>query len=541
MAVKRKIRRKLRRRAPAVRRPASPSGGQQQHQASPLMVGGAHDPAEKSADRLAAQVLGGRAPAAAASGTSSALRRKCAACAEEESSQKTRRSAQQGSALAAGSMAAPAPRSATRAVAEMGTGRPLSSGERGFFEPRFGQDFGDVRVHEGPGADRATAALDARAFANGRDIAFARGQNSRATMAHELAHVAQDNGRANRLRRLGDLSKLPGSMACPVASSGAAGFPVEDVLFPVGGSTLTAAARTRLSTVAAGFHALGTSPNLRVDGFASTDGPDTLNWTLSCSRAMAVRNELASPSDGSPGITPANLTTSAHGETSEFSPRRTLNRRATVRSDRLFAPASCASGAQVARASASVQPVAIANDDGSSPTTVPNLQEVADIWGRCCIDVRINATQTVRGTRFREIEDAGSGRPPTREQRDLFALAGNSAAVEVFFVDTIRRGSDAGTHVAGGGTTKNASSAAAKIFVVRGVLPSIVAHELGHAFNVHHNLGRRADGTNTIARPTGAHNRAAAQNVSDAICRNARANANVTGAGGTGSCCRDLS
>ncbi|MBK0327761.1 DUF4157 domain-containing protein [Rhodobacteraceae bacterium F11138] len=535
MALKRKIRRRLRRKAPPVRRP-NPAGSHQAQQTG-LVVGGAHDPAEKAADRMAAQVLSGPALGSAAEGT--ALRRKCTAC--EDKDKQAKRSPHAAPAIAPGTASAVAPKSAARAVSEMGSGRPLSMPERGFFEPRFGQDLSDVRVHEGPGADHATAALDARAFAHGSDVAFAAGQNTRANMAHELAHVVQDNGRASRLRRLGDLSKLPGSMSCPVASSSAAGHPVENILFPVGGSTLTADARSRLSGVAAGFHALGTSPNMRVDGFASTDGPDQTNWTLSCSRAAAVRSELAAPSDGTPGITPANLSSFAQGETSEFSPRLAQNRRATVRSDQIFAPSSCGSGARVGRASASVQPVAIANDDGSSPTTVPNLQEVADIWGRCCIDVTINATRTISGTRFREIEDAGSGAAPTVEQNDLFALTGESNAVEVFFVDTIRRGADAGTHVAGGGTTKNSGSANAKIFVVRGVLPSIVAHELAHAFNVHHGLGVRADGVSTIARPTGAHNRAAAQNVSDAICTNARANANVTGAGATGACCRDLS
>lgn len=539
MALKRKLRRRLRRKAPPVRRP-TPGGPQQQTQLSGLIVGGAHDPAEKAADRMATQVLSGSAPTPATPPAGGAtLKRKCAECEAEDKTAK--RSARTAPTLAPGAASAKAPTSTARAVAEMGSGRPLGGTERGFFEPRFGQDLGDVRVHEGPGADRATSALDAHAFAHGSNVAFAAGQNTRANMAHELAHVVQDNGRANRLRRLGDMSRLPGSMSCPVASNSSAGHPVDDILFPVGGSTLTAQARARLSTVAAGFHALGTSPILRVDGFASTDGPDETNWTLSCSRAMAVHNELAAPSDGTPGVTPANLTAFAQGETSEFSPRLAQNRRATVRSDQVFAPSSCGSGPRVSLASASVQPVAIANDDGSSPTTVPNLQEVADIWGRCCIDVTINATQTVNGTRFREIEDAGSGAAPTTEQNDLFALAGDSSAVEVFFVDTIRRGSDAGTHVAGGGTTKNGSSANAKIFVVRGVLPSIVAHELGHAFNVHHGLGVRADGVSTVARPTGAHNRAAAQNVSDAICTNARANANVTGASATGACCRDLS
>lgn len=571
MAQKSRIRRRVRRHAsPKLRRS---TGGRAQAQRSdakaqmqsesPLMIGGAHDPAEKTADRMAAQVLGGQT-AAGASAPGGAVHRKCAACAanaeedqnkvsrkcaacanDQEDQNKIGREAAPSSTVASGSQSAPASPAATKAITTMGSGRPMARSERAFFEPRFQRDFSNVRVHDGAGADKAARQIGARAFAHGNDIAFAQGERARggkALMAHELAHVATEGTTARRqVRRLGDTSKIPSGMSCPVPNSSPILHDVSRILFGLGGATLTPEARAELSTAAAGFHAMGGVPRFRVDGFASTDGSDEVNWPLSCRRAEAVRAELQTPSDGSPGVPASSIEIFAQGETSEFSRTRSENRVATVRSDIPFNPVSCAHGNAETHASACIQPVTVADDDGSSPIPVPNLQEVTDIWNRCCINVSVNPTVTVNGTRFKEIEDAGSGAAPTQEQRDLFAAAGETGCVEIYFVDTIRRGTDAGKHVAGGGTTKNSGTTDAKIFVVGGVVPSVVAHELAHAFDVHHNLGTRADGTDTVAKPTGAHDRPAQPNVSDPICTTARGNANVVAGGGVPTCCKDLS
>lgn len=87
-----------------------------------------------------------------------------------------------------------------------GGGRPLSDSVRAELEPRFGADFGAVRVH----ADAPAAALaeehGAQAFTVGRDIAFGAGRyapetaGGRALLAHELAHVAQQRGPADGAR-----------------------------------------------------------------------------------------------------------------------------------------------------------------------------------------------------------------------------------------------------------------------------------------------------------------------------------------------------
>jgi hypothetical protein len=77
-------------------------------------------------------------------------------------------------------------------------GRPLSLGERAYFEPRFGRSFAAVRVHQGGVAGLAVRAVGANAFALGKNIAF-EGPYGRAVMAHELAHVTE--GESGVLRR----------------------------------------------------------------------------------------------------------------------------------------------------------------------------------------------------------------------------------------------------------------------------------------------------------------------------------------------------
>lgn len=81
-----------------------------------------------------------------------------------------------------------------------GGGQPLSPSLRNFFEPRFGYDFSQVRVHTDARAAETARALDARAYTIGRDIAFRAGKYAPETtigkrlLAHELIHVIQQNG-----------------------------------------------------------------------------------------------------------------------------------------------------------------------------------------------------------------------------------------------------------------------------------------------------------------------------------------------------------
>ena len=82
-------------------------------------------------------------------------------------------------------------------AAPQGGGQPLPASERAFFEPRFGVDFGGVRIHQGSRAAEATRSIGARAYTLGRDVVFGRGEYrpesgaGKRLLAHELVHVVQ--------------------------------------------------------------------------------------------------------------------------------------------------------------------------------------------------------------------------------------------------------------------------------------------------------------------------------------------------------------
>ena len=77
------------------------------------------------------------------------------------------------------------------------TGNHLPESTRNFFEPRFGYDFSQVRVHTSASAAEAASSVNARAFTLGRDIVFGSGQFAPETvegqrlLAHELTHIVQ--------------------------------------------------------------------------------------------------------------------------------------------------------------------------------------------------------------------------------------------------------------------------------------------------------------------------------------------------------------
>jgi len=81
-----------------------------------------------------------------------------------------------------------------------GGGQPLSPSVRAFFEPRFGYDFSQVRVHTNPNALNTARTLNAQAYTVGRDVVFGNGEyapettKGRKLLAHELAHVLQQHG-----------------------------------------------------------------------------------------------------------------------------------------------------------------------------------------------------------------------------------------------------------------------------------------------------------------------------------------------------------
>jgi hypothetical protein len=86
-------------------------------------------------------------------------------------------------------------------------GHPLDSATRAFMEPRFGHDFSGVRVHTDAKAAESAKAVQAKAYAVGRDVVFGAGEFAPEThegkklLGHELTHVLQQGEGAPQLRR----------------------------------------------------------------------------------------------------------------------------------------------------------------------------------------------------------------------------------------------------------------------------------------------------------------------------------------------------
>ncbi|BCH34310.1 hypothetical protein MesoLjLc_62400 [Mesorhizobium sp. L-8-10] len=166
-------------------------------------LGPVDDPLEREADQIAEAVIGKGTVAAFGQAPAGTAQRKCAECEEEETLR--RKDDKRVSARPGGRAAAE-----TAAGAVATGGMPMSAEARAYFEPRFGRDLSDVRIHTGSRAAGAANAIHARAYTLGSDIAFAEGEYApaapvgRLLLAHELAHVIQQaDGAVPAVRRAG--------------------------------------------------------------------------------------------------------------------------------------------------------------------------------------------------------------------------------------------------------------------------------------------------------------------------------------------------
>ncbi|HEY2858179.1 MAG TPA: DUF4157 domain-containing protein [Terracidiphilus sp.] len=153
-----------------------------------LEIGATNDPLESQADVAADQVMG-----MSNSASMGGLHRKCASCEQEDVKVNRKENAQSRDA-------GHAPPIVHQTINS--PGEPLDAATREFFEPRFGADFSDVRVHSDPVAQQSASAVNARAYAAGHNIVLGAGASPGVNplVAHELAHVAQNKDRARRRR-----------------------------------------------------------------------------------------------------------------------------------------------------------------------------------------------------------------------------------------------------------------------------------------------------------------------------------------------------
>lgn len=158
------------------------------HRSGPAALGARDDPAEGEADRAAERVMRGE-PAELSTGARPPP--PCPHCNGGSGIEIRRKSAFD-------TPSTPVPFAVEAALAS--PGHPLEPRIRAKFEPLFGHDFAQVRVHDDARTDIAARAIGARAFALDRHIGFATGEYAPTThrggrlLAHELAHVVQPSG-----------------------------------------------------------------------------------------------------------------------------------------------------------------------------------------------------------------------------------------------------------------------------------------------------------------------------------------------------------
>jgi Domain of unknown function (DUF4157)/Novel toxin 16 len=169
-----------------------------------LEIGAIDDPLEREADAVADKVMRMTDAGLALSRAPPQGNRKCAECEEQEATVRTKRESADG--VDGG------PTASVHDIVRA-SGQPLDPRTRAFFEPRFGRDFSQVRVHTDGGAAQASRQIGAQAFTHGPDIFFAAGKSpsNNALTAHELTHVLQQRGDAGLRQRLtptGDASQF---------------------------------------------------------------------------------------------------------------------------------------------------------------------------------------------------------------------------------------------------------------------------------------------------------------------------------------------
>jgi hypothetical protein len=154
---------------------------------SDLLIGSVDDPLEHEADRVADRVTRMPDNGFALTATHGQISRKCA-CEEDEKPNTLQ-------AKPAGPVAQEAPAIVHQVLGS--PGQPLDARSREFFEPRFGRDFSDVRIHVDSTASESARDINAFGYTVGRHVVFAEGQYSpettsgRRLLAHELAHAVQ--------------------------------------------------------------------------------------------------------------------------------------------------------------------------------------------------------------------------------------------------------------------------------------------------------------------------------------------------------------
>ncbi len=203
-----------------------------------LRIGQPNDKYEQEADRVADRVMSMPEPKQSLVNSDSSVENRiqrqteeCPECNEKEEEKEEEDEKTQIQTKQLSNQTPPITPGLQRQVQSMkGGGQPLSKAVRNYFEPRFGTDFSQVRMHTDGKAANAAKSANARAFTIGKDVVFGAGQYSFRTspgkrlLAHELTHVLQQVGSKGRrnnsqISKTHSLNKIQCDLAKPPPST----------------------------------------------------------------------------------------------------------------------------------------------------------------------------------------------------------------------------------------------------------------------------------------------------------------------------------
>lgn len=340
-------------------------------------------------------------------------------------------------------------------------GRPLEPALRQDMEQHFGHDFSRVRVHTDATAEQSAQEINAHAYTVGQDLVFASGQfapgthQGRRLLAHELTHVVQQSGpNAIRLNQNSEKRGLSETSNQPKLQRQSARF--DPCLFP----TKDLSPREWLKCLHSGRIQLDQEELLR---FTNTG-------------VVATREEIIKWVNRE-GFTE---------ETEWKAIARLMHSHEFAGTDKVReeGKVQLINAIPRERLNVCIRPVQVADDHGKKPTDLPSFDAAKTIWGKCCVNLSVNAAKTVSKTAFKTLDHDPDTFKATAEEVSLITTAGGAGdCISVFVAEIFQQGSKTSKDIGGGAATFDTPFGPA-VIAVEGVHPTIIAHELGHAMGL---------------------------------------------------------
>jgi outer membrane protein OmpA-like peptidoglycan-associated protein len=224
------------------------------------------------------------------------VNRKCESCDKEEKVQKKENAS--GKTISSG---------VSSQVKSLQGGNALPSSARNFFEPKFGANFSNVKVHNDSQSNELASSVNARAFTYKDNIVFNKGQYDTETddgkhlLAHELTHVVQQNPsvskKENDNKEDEKIQRVPVTSQFDITGKDPSTATDDTIIrFDKGETAVSGPELAKIKKDATTFK----GKEINLNGFTSEEGSDEENKRVANARVNHVSNLLAA--EGQSGI-----------------------------------------------------------------------------------------------------------------------------------------------------------------------------------------------------------------------------------------------